>query len=572
MSPLRVIGDRPLAIEAAQIAETVVAALLDINETQIYQSSRQYLYHAVIGAIAIANTQERRARLEDVYTLLRPAKEEFRNAVAEACADQPDLDQTAEFFRFELPDDLRVATSRVAERLDAPRNKISCLTDVPPLRRFFNRPSDVPLRETIQARDILIVDANMGAIGTENSKAYMLFILRMLRAQLQPRVHLPENERPRVPLLVDEAHYVAGGENVVDHIATHRAAGLEPALGLQYFAQLGSASEHQQKSLKGVLNLLQSGFLFRMGDAQDAEQATRIAMAVYSTMIRDDPESRARLRVTPSRRSTSHNYYSPLTHSREHSPMRFLFQMRPWPPRHPAATGPDLQECRISESILSSKCSPRCVRGLLPSLLDRERNPRAELYGEDVSAAGRRRRVGSAAPGRAGRAGGSLSRAARIDIGEDGTSRRRAGEDGRQLQGSVGARRKAAGSGAQIRAVGPADADRPVKREVKVDYEPPEATHPNLTDSPVRRLIGRRRPASTPAAPNRSVPDTLRELAFLDRINRGWPCRGAGWRRRFAAALRRGPCRTGAPRPGCACARRPDRTRRSAGPRAAHRG
>ena len=37
MSPLRLIGDRPLAIEAAQIAENVVAALLDINENQIYQ-------------------------------------------------------------------------------------------------------------------------------------------------------------------------------------------------------------------------------------------------------------------------------------------------------------------------------------------------------------------------------------------------------------------------------------------------------------------------------------------------------------------------------------------------------
>ena len=112
-----------------------------------------------------------------------------------------------------------------------------------------------------------------------------------------------------MPLLVDEAHYVAGGENVVDQIATHRAAGLEPAFGLQYFAQLGSASEHQQKILKGVLNLLQSRFLFRMGDAQDAEQATRIAMAVYATMIRDDPDSRARLRVTPEQLLNFPNYY-----------------------------------------------------------------------------------------------------------------------------------------------------------------------------------------------------------------------------------------------------------------------
>jgi hypothetical protein len=170
MSPLRVPGQGPLAIEAAAIADNVVAALLDINANQIFQSSRRYLYHAVIGAIAHAHRQSRRPRLEDVYTLLRPAKDDFRATVAEACADQPDLDQTAEFFRSELPDDLRLATSRVAERLDAPRNKISGLTGVPPLRRFFNHPTDVPLGEIIKARDILIVDANMGAIGAENSK------------------------------------------------------------------------------------------------------------------------------------------------------------------------------------------------------------------------------------------------------------------------------------------------------------------------------------------------------------------------------------------------------------------
>src|SRR5437016_14395283 len=65
MSPLRRAGERPLAIEAAQIADNVVAALLDINENQIYQSSRRYLTHAVIGAIAIATKQARRARPED---------------------------------------------------------------------------------------------------------------------------------------------------------------------------------------------------------------------------------------------------------------------------------------------------------------------------------------------------------------------------------------------------------------------------------------------------------------------------------------------------------------------------
>ena len=55
------------------------------------------------------------------------------------------------------------------------------------------------------------------------------------------------------------------------------------------------APPRQQKIREGVLDLLQSRLLFRMGDAEDAEQAARIAMAVYATMIRDDPDSRARL-------------------------------------------------------------------------------------------------------------------------------------------------------------------------------------------------------------------------------------------------------------------------------------
>jgi hypothetical protein len=464
MSPLRLIGDRPVAIEAAQIAENVVAALLDINENQIYQSSRRYLYHAVIGAIAIANKQGRRPRLEDVYTLLRPAKEEFRNAVAEACADQPDLDQTAEFFRSELPDDLRMATSRVAERLDAPRNKISGLTGVPPLRRFFNHPSDVPLREIIEARDILIVDANMGAIGTENSKACMLFILRMLHAQLQRQVHLPEAERPRVPLLVDEAHYVAGGENVVDQIATHRAAGLEPAFGLQYFAQLGSASEHQQKILKGVLNLLQSRFLFRMGDAQDAEQATRIAMAVYATMIRDDPDSRARLRVTPEQALNFPNYYclaSWIAHGTR-APS-FMGQTYPLPD-----VGDEWAEHNLAAQ--GERVGPYPEE--LDSTLD-TRPPVAEVPSRD-----------------------------------DSIEEPPADEAPREAQSEAGRETQSTGS---VRS--------PAKREVKVDYEPPPAAATDLTDSPVRRVVGRRVRAPADSAEDRPAPETLREVVFLERIN-----------------------------------------------------
>ena len=360
MSPLRLIGDRPLAIEAAQIAENVVAALLDINENQIYQSSRRYLYHAVIGAIAIANKQARRARLEDVYTLLRPAKEDFRNAVAEACADQPDLDQTAEFFRSELPDDLRMATSRVAERLDAPRNKISGLTGVPPLRRFFNHPSDVPLREIIEARDILIVDANMGAIGTENSKACMLFILRMLHAQLQRQVHLPEAERPRVPLL--------GRRGSLRRRRRERRRPDRHPPRRRPRARVRAA----------VLRAARLRLRAPTKDSQRRAQSPPEPLPV--------PHGRR-----PGRRAGHANRDGRLL---DHDPRR---PRLPRPaPRHSRA-GAQLPEL------------------LLPRLLDRARHPRAELHGPDLPAARRWRRMGRAAPRRSGRARWPVPRAARID-------------------------------------------------------------------------------------------------------------------------------------------------------------
>jgi len=525
MSPLRLIGDRPLAIEAAQIAENIVAALLDINENQIYQSSRRYLYHAVIGAIALAHREGRRAKLEDVYTLLRPAKDEFRAEVAEACADQPDLDQTAEFFRSELPDDLRMATSRVAERLDAPRNKISGLTGVPPLRRFFNHPTDIPLREVIEARDVLIVDANMGAIGTENSKACMLFILRMLHAQLQRQVHLPESERPRVPLLVDEAHYVAGGENVVDQIATHRAAGLEPAFGLQYFAQLGSASEHQQKILKGVLNLLQSRFLFRMGDAQDAEEATRIAMAVYATMIRDDPDSRARLRVTPEQLLNFPNYFclASWIANGTRAPA-FTGQTYPlpdsddrWAEHHLAAqaerVGPYPDELESTLDVHAPDVEPDSDDGAA-------RRPPAEReyiavpYEQKDDA----RRLGARwdAAARSWYIPGGV--ASEPFARWQDTSRTTAENGAAPTDGADPEEARSADAAHGHARTSADHRDREPRREVRVDYEAPPPP-PNLADSPVRRIVGRRVPGPPPGQHDAPAPDSLRQLAFLDRIN-----------------------------------------------------
>ena len=505
MSPLRLTGEDSLPLQATAVADNVVAALLDINENQIFQSSRRYLYHAVIGAIALAAKQHRRAKFEDVYSLLLPKKADFRDAVYQACADTPDLDQTAEFFRTEMPQDLELAGSATAQRLDAPRNKVSLLTGVPPLRRFFNHTSDIALGDIIDARDVLIVDANMAAIGAENAKACMHFVLRMLHTQLQRQVRRPEAERPRVALLADEAHYLASAENVVDQIATHRAAGLDVTFGLQYFAQLGSGSEHQEKIRKGIVNLLQSRFLFRLGDHEDAAEATRIAMAVYSTMIRDDPDSRARMRVTPEQTLNLPVHFCLASWiaggSRAAS---FVGETFPFP----AAISDAWAQIHLER--LREKVGPypdtmaSTLERIAPSAVGLNagvpRQPVAEdngnSPGEDTSA--------PSAPG--------------IRPAENGEHppRRRVGPNG----GRPGKARieESAPAPASSPAPRPAESPRRAHPEPRVELHA-AAVALNLAPSPVRRVVGRPAPDQAPDEPRGPAPASLRELAFVDRIN-----------------------------------------------------
>ena len=483
MNPLLRAGERPLALEAAEIAENVVAALLDVNEDQIFASSRRYLAHAVTGALALAETEQRRPTFEDMHSLLEPANQDLRNRAGQACADIPDLDVSAHFLRVELPNELRLATSQTTVRMDAPRNKISTLLQAAPIRRFLHHPTNVSIRQIIQARDILIIDCAQGQVGDDNVKPMLLFMLRMLHRQMQRQVTLPEDQRPRVPVIIDEAHYVADTENFVDQIATHRRAGLEMACGIQYFAQLGSGSRHAEKIRKGILNLLQSRLLFRMGDADDAQQATRIAMAVYATMIRDDPDSRARMRVTPEQLLNFPNHHC----------------LASWianGTRAPSFTGqtyalpdpnPDWAQHHLTLQAQRVGPSPDTVKA---AFIDT--TPVAD------------------APGLTATNG---------DDPQDG-----AGTDRGEQPAEDGAAKPATGPAHPAPAPTPDASGNPpddpgVRGEVRVDYEPPRPPD-RLDTSPVRQIVGQRTPETEPRRdPRAPAPDSLRELAYLARIN-----------------------------------------------------
>jgi hypothetical protein len=540
MNPLIRAGERSLALEAAEIADNVVNSLLDVYEDQIFASSRRYLYHAVIGALALAERDGHRPTFEHMHRLLEPGDHELRISAAQACSDIPDLDYTAHFLQTELPQELQIAGSQTAVRMDAPRNKIATLIQAAPIRRFFHHPTNVTLRQIIEARDILIVDCAQAQVGDDNVRPMLMFMLRLLHRQMQRQVTLPEDERPRVPLLIDEAHYIANSENVVDQIATHRRAGLEPAFGLQYFAQLGSGSQHEEKIRKGVLNLMQSRFLFRMGDANDAEEATRIAMAVYATMIRDDPESRARARVTPDQALNFPNHYCLASWISGGTRIpSFMGQTYPL-----SDGGEEWAEYHLKAQ--DGRVGPY-PETLTPTFKDAHAGADGELdlaagNGHGVTAAVLFRREYIDVPDKeeddASRLGAELNPKNKrwfIPAGHDPTpfDRWRPPKADAQPEPEPQAPAPAATNGHQPGTNGhhdhapspapgaipkPPTAERTQKREVKVDYEAP-AELPKLDDSPIRRFVGRRVPGATPENTDAIAPDSLRDLAFLDRIN-----------------------------------------------------
>jgi hypothetical protein len=281
--------------EPGMIADRVVEAFRDVNaEGDIRGSSDRYLRQAAQAAIGAsrAGVVEGPPTLWHMYRMLIPIEKSFRERVVEALYPDPRFTDTATFFGRELPSDLSDAPGQTTAKLDAPRNKLLRLL-VGSLDKVLRHPVQLSIDDIIRRREVLIVDGKMGTFGTDNCRVMMQFILNILYGALQRQQQLPVAERVRVALKVDEAHLVLN-QSFADALATLRSAGLEVVAAWQYGEQI-----EDLKVRSGMMSLLRQRCMFSMGEADDAREMSRIAMSVYSDLIRDDTESRARLRITP---------------------------------------------------------------------------------------------------------------------------------------------------------------------------------------------------------------------------------------------------------------------------------
>jgi TraM recognition site of TraD and TraG len=139
---------------------------------------------------------------------------------------------------------------------------------------------------------VIVVNGAKAIAGEDNTRLLFQLLLRLVHRAIQAQQALPEPERRRVALYVDEAHNVLT-PTVATMLAEGRSAGLEACFAWQYSAQIRDALVRS-----GVRSLLQSISIFRMREMEDARSLAGLAMDVYSDRISVDREEQERLRFS----------------------------------------------------------------------------------------------------------------------------------------------------------------------------------------------------------------------------------------------------------------------------------
>jgi Replication-relaxation len=290
------IGIDPFTADADRdaVADAIVEAFKEVHEEgSIQASSDRYLRQAAIACMGwVERTGQERATLWDMWTILLPSAEDFRREVVRAIGKDTELAAAAMFFGEQLPDQLHAARGQFVPRLDAPVNKLQKLTGQPKLDAILRHPLSLSIDEVIRNRDVLVVSGAVGSFGEGSARVLLQFILHMVHRALIRQQELPEPERARVALKVDEAHLLFS-PTFARMLAMDRSAGLECVAAWQ---SLGQIDDRQLRSV--ILNLLRHRFVFSVAD-DDARQLADMLQTVYADVMRDDQPARQRTRISP---------------------------------------------------------------------------------------------------------------------------------------------------------------------------------------------------------------------------------------------------------------------------------
>jgi hypothetical protein len=285
------IGFNPLTIDATPGARAAVfiQALIEANPPGAIQAaSDSFLRQAVAAVCAV----ERQPTLWHVYRLLDFTQSPYRTSVVRRLERIQGADFARHYWRREFPallSDHRFA----AQALNPPRNKLERLISTREIDTLLRHPITLDVEGILDRGEVLVVAGAKAAVGEDNTVLVTQLLLQLVHRAIQARHDLPDHQRRRVSLLIDETHNVLT-PSVAKMLAEGRSAGLEAVFAWQYSAQI-----RDEVIRSGVRSLLQSISIFRMREMEDARSLTGLAMEVYSDRIGVDQEEQERLRFSP---------------------------------------------------------------------------------------------------------------------------------------------------------------------------------------------------------------------------------------------------------------------------------
>lgn len=280
-------GARPSEVMDAMIWALTELTRSEGGEPQLYASSERFLRYAGI-MVQAAYARPTFFHLRHLLSVSKEAIAE-RERIANLYGDDQEYAAACEHL-LEWNEQLKRAGSQQTIRMDAPSNKVAQLTD-PLVDRVLRHPRPIDLDRIIREREVLIVEGNI-QLGQEMTRTLNLLLLGRIHRALLAQHELPEEQRARTHLLLDEAH-VHFSQLLAEMAEVDRAAGLEITAAGQHLAQMRDRYVH-----KALMSLLTHKSIHRVG-LDDARLLTDAFQIAWSDSLRASDSDTTAMPVSP---------------------------------------------------------------------------------------------------------------------------------------------------------------------------------------------------------------------------------------------------------------------------------
>lgn len=247
-------------------ADTLVSVIRDVNpDLAVQASSDRFLRLSALAIIALAEHEGRDPSFWDLYRLLQPHEDEFRNYAIRVTRYGHDMEGVHRFWAESFPAFYAANPAQTAMKSESPLNKLERWIMDPGMDRALHHPLKLSIDGVIARREMLIINGNMGELGSSNTVHIMQMVMRTVAGAIHRQQAKSRAQRVDVSYMIDEAHYIMN-KAFGELLAVGRSAGLLPTAAWQHTAQI-----EDERVAADTVNLLQTRLMFGTGDFRDAE-------------------------------------------------------------------------------------------------------------------------------------------------------------------------------------------------------------------------------------------------------------------------------------------------------------